>query len=258
MPVLDVPRRSFVAQVMGMPVSVLVRGDDARTRRVAALVAALHDELREVDARFNTYRPDSEVSRLRRGALALADTHPDVRHVLELCEQARVATDGWFDASLPDDTGVRRLDPSGFVKGWAVQRASRRLHELVGHDWLVNAGGDLLGSAQHGAPWRIGIENPRDRSRMLAVVPLRQGAVATSGSAARGAHVLVPATGQPAERLLSATVTGPQLQVADVEATALFAEGTAGVDRLRTRGGYEALLVCADGSVLRTPAFPTA
>lgn len=246
------PRRSFVEQVMGLPVSVLVRGGAARTPRVEQVVTALYDDLRHADHVFSTYRTDSEVSRLRAGTLS--GPSPALTEVLALCEQARQRTQGWFDPWLPDAHGVRRLDPSGLVKGWAVERAAQRLHDLSGHDWIVNAGGDVLAHAVS-EPWRIGVEDPRDRSRVLAVVTVRSGAIATSGSVARGPHVLVPATGAPARGLLSATVVGPSLTHADVEATAAFAQGPHALPRLEA-AGLHALLVQPDGSTCTTPGFP--
>ncbi|HEX3261866.1 MAG TPA: FAD:protein FMN transferase [Pseudonocardia sp.] len=47
-----------------------------------------------------------------------------------------------------------------------------------------------------GRPWRIGIEDPWDPTTLAAVVPLRTGAVATSGSAHRGAHIVDARTGR--------------------------------------------------------------
>ncbi len=239
---------------MGLPVSVLVRGRGARDAVVDAALDALYADLRRVDAVFSTYRDDSEVSLLRSGALPFTLASPEVRRVLDLCEQARTETDGWFDAWRPDASGVRRLDPSGLVKGWAVERASSALAGLEDLDWLVNAGGDVLGRAVHGAPWRVGVEDPADRGRLVAALPLTSGGVATSGTAARGAHLEDPCTGQAVAPLLrSATVVGPSLTTADVLATATFVQGPDGLARVAARPGYEALLVLPDGSLLGTP-----
>ena len=68
LPPLEQPRRAFVAQVMGLPVSVHVRGPSAHGADVAAAVEALFDALRADDVLFSTWRPGSEVSRIRRGA----------------------------------------------------------------------------------------------------------------------------------------------------------------------------------------------
>jgi thiamine biosynthesis lipoprotein len=194
------------------------------------------------------------VSLLRSGALAPELVSRDVREVLDLCEQARVLTGGCFDAELPQADGRRVLDPSGLVKGWAVERAAGVLDLLDGVDWLVNAGGDVVGRATHGPAWRVAVEDPRDRSRIRCVVPLSSGAVATSGTAARGRHILDPRSGRPAaDHLLSATVIGPSLTWADVLATAAFVEGPDALQRIASRDGYEALLVLPDGGLVGTP-----
>lgn len=259
-------RRTWVEQVMGLPVSVTVRGPGARGVHPDRVVQALFADLRRADAVFSTYRPDSEISLVRRGVLPRQVVSPDVQEVLDLCDRARRLTGGFFDAELPDpggrrlpdadraDPGGRRLlDPSGLVKGWAVERAARRLDGLHGQDWLVDAGGDVLGRATHGPAWQVAIEDPRDRDRLLVVLPLSSGAVATSGTAARGRHLIDPRTGRPApEHLLSASVVGPSLTWADVLATAAFVEGPAALSRISDLDGYEALLAHPDGRLAAT------
>jgi len=152
--------------------------------------------------------------------------------------------------------GVGGSTPPGSSKGWAVERAARALDRLDDHDWLINAGGDVLGRASHGLPWQVAVEDPRDPSQVLCVVSLQNGAVATSGTAARGRHIIDPRTGRPAaDHLLSATVVGPSLTWADVLATAAFVEGPAALPRITDLRGYEALLVAPDGRRNATTAL---
>ena len=251
-------RRTWVQMVMGLPISITVRGPDARGERADQVVQALYAGLRHADRVFSTYRPDSEISLLRAGALRRELASPQVREVLELCEQARALTGGHFDAELPQPGSRRLLDPSGLVKGWAVERAARGLDRLEGVDWLVNAGGDVLGRASHGPAWQVAIEDPRDRARGLTVLPLRDGAIATSGTAARGRHILDPRTGGPAtDALLSATVTGPSLTWADVLATAAFVEGPPALARIAELAGYQALLVLPNGRLAASAGLAT-
>lgn len=227
-------------QVMGLPVSVLLRGHGAREDAGALAVARVYDELREVDALFSTWRVGSEVSRLGRGELSLAACSPDVRAVAQLCDRACTDTGGLFDARRPDGG----WDPSGLVKGWAVERASRHL-EALPLDWCLNAGGDVLVRSLSGEPFGVGIADPRDPSGVVAVLRLTAGAVATSGTAARGAHLWDPRTGAAAGGLASLTVTGPSLLEADVLATAAFVAGSLGV--LADRPGFAGLAVHPDG-----------
>jgi FAD:protein FMN transferase len=221
-----VSQRAWVEQVMGLPVSIHLRGPRLADRDTEAAVAQAYAGLRAADALFSTWRPDSQVSRLRRGEIGLADCDPLVQEVADLCEAARVRTTGAFDALLPDEVGDLRFDPTGLVKGWAADRAAAVLRDVEGHAFCLNAGGDVVvggRDAEDGdRPWRVGIEDPRDRSRIAEVVELSAGAVATSGTAARGEHLIDPATGRQVSGDGSVSVVGPALMWADVWATALF------------------------------------
>lgn len=233
------PRRAWVEQVMGLPVSIHLRGPDSRTSAAEAAVGRAFAGLREVDERFSTYRYDSEVSRLARGDLSLVDAHPQVVEVSELCREAATRTGGLFDAWYAGG-----FDPTGLVKGWAVQRAADELAKQVGSDVSVNAGGDVALRAGHEAvPWRIGIEDPRCPSRLVSVVEIADGAVATSGSARRGLHIVDPRDGHRSDALLSVTVTGPSLVWADVLATAAFVSGPDAGKVVGSVPGYSALVV---------------
>lgn len=227
--------------VMGMPVTAHVRDRGFAAGGLDAAFAWL----REVDALFSTYRPGSEISRLEAGTLALADAAPLVREVLDRCEALRLETGGYFDARARG-----ALDPSGLVKGWALERAAA----LVDAGSLcLDGGGDLV---LRGGPWRVGIRHPRERDRLCAVLELDEGAVATSAAYERGEHIADPHTGRPPRGVLSVTVTGPDLAHADVYATAAFAMGEAGP--AWTAGlpaGYGAMTVLEPARVLSTPGF---
>jgi thiamine biosynthesis lipoprotein len=239
---------------MGMAVVLDVRDepvDEAAVERCFAW-------LREVDARFSTYRSDSEISRLAGRDLALEDAHPDVRAVLARCEELRLETDGFFDVAF---AGPGTLDPSGLVKGWAVDRGVSILTAAGHRNLLLNAGGDLrlLGGALPETTWRVGVQHPLEPHHVAAMVEGRDLAVATSGALVRGEHVLDPHRRRPPSGLLSVTVTGPELATADALATAAFAmgaeRGPAWTARLQ---GYAALSILDDHRVLSTPGFPRA
>lgn len=242
----EAPRRAWVEQIMGMPISIHVRGTMAPAPMTAKAVADAFAELRRIDAVFSTYREDSVISRVRRGEMRLADCPPEVLEVHMLCRQARERTDGWFDAWRWREG----FDPTGLVKGWAIARAATVLDGVEG-DVAVDAGGDVLVRSAADAPWRVGIEDPRDRSQILAWVDVTEGAVATSGPAARGAHIVDPFTGQPVTGVLSATVVGPSIVWADVLATAAVAHGAGALDWVASLHGTSGVLVMADGHVHR-------
>lgn len=240
------------AHVMGMPISLAMRGRWAGTAVAESAWENVLRWLQEVDETFSTYRPDSFVARLGRGEIVIADCPDTVAEVLEIAEQARSESRGAFDVWRAGKRDTGWLDPSGVVKGWAVQRAAASFAHLDDTDFCLAAGGDLVCVTRQddAEPWRIGIEDPHDRSRVLALVPLRNGAVATSGLAHRGAHIVDPATGGTPSELASVTVVCEDLTWADVDATAAFVMGRRGVGWLVERG-RTGVVVTADG-VART------
>ncbi|MGA5203925.1 FAD:protein FMN transferase [Streptomyces variegatus] len=234
-----------VEHVMGFPVSVRIDDEDFTGEPVDALFAWL----REVDARFSPFRADSEVSRLDRGEVP--DPGPDLREVLALCEEYRIATDGAFDVRLPG----RGLDPCAVVKGWSVQRGAELLRAAGARRFCLNAGGDVIAS---GGPWRVGVRHPEHPDRLCAVLDLTDRAVATSARYERGDHILDGRTGRPATGLLSMTVVAPTLTEADTVATAAFALGVDGVAWAAARDDCEVFAVDAGRRVLRSAGFPVA
>src|SRR5579871_1304472 len=123
---------------MGMAVSVDIRADPPDLSDLEAFVGDVGEWLAWVDGVFSTYRDDSAVSRIARGELDPAGAPPAVAEVLALAERFRAFTDGYFDVHAGG-----RLDPSGVVKGWAVERASEMLLAGGFADHAVNAGGDI-------------------------------------------------------------------------------------------------------------------
>jgi thiamine biosynthesis lipoprotein len=188
----------YVEHVMGMPISLALRGRHASSAAGQVAWQTVINQLREVDLIFSTYRDDSIINRLDRAELVIEECPPEVAEVLELGRQAEQVSDGAFSINLPTTDGRRRLDPSGVVKGWAAQRASQFLTALDETHFCLSAGGDIVCRAAlpNGSAWRIGIEDPHDPTRLIAKVPIRSGAVATSGTAHRGDHLIDPRTGQ--------------------------------------------------------------
>jgi thiamine biosynthesis lipoprotein len=234
-----------IRHIMGMPIAIDVRDPGVD---VEPAFAWLH----EVDATFSTYREDSEISRLDRGEIGLADCRPEIDEVLSRCLALERATGGYFSVRP-----AGRLDPSGLVKGWAVDGAAARLAAAGATDFCINAGGDVVarGRPQADRAWRVGIRHPEVHDQLAAVLALEDRAVATSATYERGTHILDPHTGRPPAGLLSVTVVGPDLATADAYATAAFAMGAAGPAWTATLDGYDALCITAGRRVLSTPGF---
>ncbi len=241
---------------MGTVVTIDVYGgDDRRDDEVDAALARAWGILHDADEVFSTWKADSPLSRLRRGEISIEGAPAEVAEVLALCRTAREMSAGWFDPwALPGG-----VDPTGLVKGWATDKALAVLKACGVAAAMVNAGGDIATSGEPtpGATWRIGVRDPWAVDRIACVVD-SPGAVATSGCYERGAHVVDPATGRPGTRCQSATVTGPELWLADALATGLLVAGEEGLGAIEAIQGYEGYVISARGSTAATRRFPFA
>ncbi len=251
---------------MGMPIGIDLRDTDVDS----SCMDRAFDWLRGVDETFSTYKPDSQISRLNRGEMELAAAHPDVRLVLQECERFRFTTGGYFDARAAfwqggasariENPSPAAVDPAGLVKGWAVDRAAALLETAGARNYSINAGGDIRvrGGALPDPLWRIGIVHPLETDKVAVVVETTDCGIATSGTYARGEHIVDPHGGGAPAHVLSVTIVGPDLGTADAYATAAFAMGEAGPDWTTGLAGYEAMIILANETVLYTRGFPVA
>ena len=227
---------------------------DVRSEIAPEVLDRAIEWLHEVDRTFSTYRPDSEISQLIDGRKPIIGCRPDVAVVLALCERFREQTDGYFDALA---SGV--LDPSGVVKGWAVDEVDARLRAAGSTRHCINGGGDIRCAAEpDDRPWRFGVAHPLAAGRLVCVVEGRDLALATSGIAERGEHILDPHTGRPPCGLAAVTLVGEELTRVDALATAAFAMGDAAQEWIAQADGIEGLVVTSSGAVWTTSGFPQA
>jgi thiamine biosynthesis lipoprotein len=175
---------------------------------------------------FSTYIPESQISLLRSGKLKLSDCDDSVRQVWDACLYAKTVSDGYFDPWCVDGG----FDPSGYVKGWAADRGIEILKKHGAENIQINCGGDLslAGGFETNKPWSIGIRHPEEAHTVVKVFDITDGAIATSGTYERGAHIRDPHTGLIALGARSATVYGPDGGLADALATALVVSGREG------------------------------
>ena len=245
----------FLLTAMALPFSVDV--PDAGTaaaapggEQVREAVARAFAVIRAAERRFSRHLPDSELSRLDRAELRLHDASPELLEVLTVAETFGQASGGAFGVERPDG----HLDLDGVVKGWAAQRAADALAAAGVERFCLNAGGDVVvqGGRAPGVPWQVGVRSPWSTAETLVVLPVHDGAVATSGTYERGAHVRDARTGAPATALVSATVVADDLVTADVAATTVVALGEDGVAWAQDELGCGVLAVRADGTVVRS------
>jgi FAD:protein FMN transferase len=235
--------------IMGMPVTVEVV--DATS---LDLMTRVFQWFEAVDARFSTYRANSEISRFNRGEVSDADLSAEMKEVFALARATETESQGFFNMRRADGT----RDPSGIVKGWAIKRAAELLSAEGGRNFYVDAGGDIQvrGRNQEGEDWRVGLRSPFQLSDIIKVVAPRGQGIATSGSYIRGAHIWNPhAPRETLSDVLSLTVIGPDVLEADRFATAGFAMGADGIYFIESLPGFEAYQVNALGMATQTTRF---
>lgn len=233
--------------IMGMPITAEIVNSDNQ-----AILANVFDYFRAVDARFSTYKPASEMTKVNAG-LPRSQWSSDMKTVMRLCQQTKRQTGGYFDIEHND-----ALDPSGLVKGWAVQNAASMLRNRGVKNFYIEAGGDIQvsGNSATGRPWVVGIRNPFNVDEIIKTIAVTNGGVATSGTYIREQHIYNPfASNGSIEGVKSLTVVGPNIYDADRFATAAFAMGRPGIHFIDALPGFEGYMVDDQKQATLTKGF---
>ncbi len=235
--------------LMGMPVTLEIVDSSASEQ----LFDTVFGYFRYIDDTFSTYKEDSEISLINRGVLSPENASQDMKTILELAEEYRLRTDGYFD--------IRRneaCDPSGLVKGWAILNAAEMIRKKGFENFYVEAGGDIqvFGKNSRGQDWRVGIRNPWNLQEIVKALSLSGRGIATSGTYARGQHIYNPKReGAPVTDIVSLTVIGPDICEADCNATAAFAMGREGIAFIESLDGFEGYMIDRDRQATYTSGF---
>lgn len=150
-----------------------------------------------------------------------------------------------------------RIDLGGIAKGYAVDQGIELLRKRGIAHALISAGGDsrLMGDHQ-GRPWHIGIQAPRKKNAMAAVLPLSDTAISTSGDyeryfeadGVRYHHIITPKTGRSANDVQSVTILGPNATRTDALSTSIFVLGAeAGMAMVDRVDDIEAVIIDHQG-----------
>ena len=289
----------FETRCMGSRVRLTVLGAAPRAARAAR--DAAWEEMRDSDAELSRFRSDSELSRANALAGSGMAFRPArrLRELLATADRAQRLTGGRFDARviaaleaigeragvpLADTATVQDrwlvaerprgrfqlrapVDSGGVGKGLALRWALRAAREVApgAAGILLEAGGDLAadGRGPAGDAWSVGVEDPRGRDRLLAVLRIEGGAVATSSTSIRSwehggeavHHLIDPMTGRPARSgLLAVSVHLADPAWAEVATKSLFLAGVGRIGDEARAGGLAAWWVEEDGSLHMTPA----
>ena len=235
--------------IMGMPVTVEIIDSSATDE----IFNTIFGYFTYIDETFSTFKANSEIAQINRGELSVDDWSEDIHRVFDLAEAARRKTNGFFDIKKPDGS----YDPSGAVKGWAIQNAAAILKHAGFENFYIDAGGDIQTSGLNaeGEPWRVGIKNPFNEREVVKVIHAKNAAVATSGTYIRGLHIYNPKTGEPADDIVSLTVVGDHICDVDLVATAAFAMGDQGINFIEEMPDFEAYAIGKDGMATMTSGF---
>ncbi|MGB7842277.1 MAG: FAD:protein FMN transferase [Salinimicrobium sp.] len=145
-------------------------------------------------------------------------------------------------------------------KGYAADRAKELLIQEGVPAGIINASGDMntWGKQPDGREWMVAITNPMNKNKTFALLPLKQGAVVTSGdyekfvnfNDTRYAHIINPKTGYPATGIISVSVFAPKAELADALATSVFVLGKEiGLNRINQLPKVECIIVDENGNI---------
>jgi len=166
----------------------------------------------------------------------------------------------------PSDTTVflteegMKIGFGAIGKGYAADQAKALLIEKGVKGGIINASGDMnsWGKQTNGDDWKVAITNPLNKDKAIALFPLNNSAVVTSGDyekyieleGRKFAHIIDPRTGYPTSGIISATVFTPKAELADALATSIFVMGiNAGIDRINQLPNIECIIINDEGKV---------
>ncbi|HXJ84483.1 MAG TPA: FAD:protein FMN transferase [Candidatus Methylomirabilis sp.] len=286
--------------LLGTFVDVAASGGPRRV--LEAAIESAFDAIAEIHRLMSVHVRTSDVSRLNRDAATRAVcVHPSTYRVLEMARDLHRRSAGTFDVAIapameahglfPASAEVRRrgphvicggesiellsgqrvrfhdpgvrIDLGGIAKGFAVDRALDALRRHGASQGLVNAGGDLAAFGPE--VQTVHLRDPRDPSRVLCRIALRDGALASTGgrldpsvTAHAGAvPVIDPRRGRPVDGIAGATVRASSCLVADALTKVVVVGGESALGVL-DHYGASALLVARDGSLRVTSDWPEA
>src|ERR1035437_8357817 len=236
------------AIIMGMPVTVQIIDAGATSEDIQEVFAYFN----YIDKKFSTYKRDSEISQINNGEINNVDYSNEMKKILELSDQTKKETNGYFDINL---NGI--IDPSGIVKGYAIWQASKILEKKGHQNFYVEIAGDIqvFGKNEKGESWKVGIQNPFNLEEIIKIVKISNKGIATSGNYQKRLHILNPKTKIAADEIAGISVIGPNVYEADRFATAAFAMGEKGIEFIERLKGFEGYMIKNNQIAVTTSGF---
>jgi thiamine biosynthesis lipoprotein len=255
---------------MGTVVELVAEGPQEPALRRAAEGA--FREMQRLTDMMSHYDPRSVVSAINAAAgVRPVAVPPELAEVLAQARRVSERTAGAFDVTVggsPIDyrrlelgNGLAflaqkgmKIDPGGIAKLYILEAGRRVLEAGGARRALVNGGGDVVAHSD-GAPWRVGVRDPRARGRLLGVVALERGAVASSGDYERPHHVLDPRTGRPAQGVRGVTLVAPNAEAVNGLGPAIMVLGAEAGRALILSEQIQGLVVDAHGELWASPGL---
>lgn len=242
---------------MGTEAVIIIEGKDA-----AAHLMAARRKIEELEQKFSIYRTDSEILQINKQAgTGWVKVTADTLEVVRLGQIVSRITDGAFDITRKDFRIIKldrlnnkvmvekkeyNIDLGGIGKGYAVQAAAKTLRERGVKKALINMRSSI---AAIGGPWKIGICDPRDKSKIIEEIELYDGdALSTSGNYEQGSHITDPKNGRLVKSNGSVTIIARDGGFADALSTGIFVLGQEkGTRLLNSLSEIKAILINSDG-----------
>ena len=214
--------KTYVLKRMNMPFTItFVKNnfDETLIEALNQVIDEIDKYLKKVEEKFSPFLPDSLVSRHTDLGEVLQENFFDLEYqeVYSRSILAKKETRGLFNPFFEG-----KYNPTGFVKGWAIENAFMKyIKPLIDHNIIeagaINGAGDMqVGTnTESDFYWEIGIENPEDREKIIARYRIKNGAVATSGINKKGQHI----KSENDIEHIQVTVIGRYLSDVDVMAT---------------------------------------
>ena len=231
---------------MGMPITIKIFDKNAES-----LLKSCFDYFKKIDSRYSTYKPDSEISQINDG-LPKTKWSTEMKKVFSLCDETNKLTKGYFNIKHNN-----KLDPSGLVKGWAINNAANMLLKHGVEDFFIEAGGDIQVNGKDGnEPWIIGIRSPFNVNEIIKRIKISNKGIATSGTYIRGQHIYNPLNSKASlSNIKSLTVIADNIFEADRYATAAYAMGVKGIEFIKSASSLEGYMVMSSGIATYTSGF---
>ena len=193
------------------------------------------------------------------GSMTIIPSAEEIKHSVSKVGYQKIKLNASDTTVFLTEKGMK-IGFGAIGKGYAADKAKALLIEKGVKGGIINASGDMntWGKQTNGEDWKVAITNPLNKDKAIAIFPLNNSAVVTSGDyekyikleGKKFAHIIDPRTGYPTSGIISATVFAPKAELADALATSIFVMGVnAGIDRINQLPNIECIIINDEGKI---------